>query len=148
MSEYGRKGLAFAAAALVLTLAGSIPTPTEAQSIPRPDSCSRSLTGQQAWLGGTRHVCGAVEVETYMRTQRIDNPYPGGVYTVWIYYCEMRARIIPVGGTLLVGKVNVPNSPQCSFSPGPAWSSWRQCAANAYSPTPPSLHLSSVVLRY
>ena len=64
MKIQGRNGLAAAAGLLALLFAGSMPTRIEAQSIPHPVSCSRSLTGQQAWLNGTRHICGAVEVKT------------------------------------------------------------------------------------
>jgi hypothetical protein len=140
-------GLA-AAALLVLTIAGAIPRPTEAQSIPYTVPCHLSLTGYQAWQSGSRHACGAIEVETYLRSQKIENPYPGGVHVVWIYYYEMRARRRPAGGSVVLARVDVPNSPQCTFSPGTVWSSWRQCAVNAYSPTPPPLTLNSIVLMY
>jgi hypothetical protein len=152
MKQHGRNGLAAVAAALVLCLAGSIPTPTVAQSVPHTVSCSRTLTGQEAWLGSSSvHTCGAVQVQTRYTGQKQCTPYPGGQFCVTIYFFEMQARRVPAGGSVLVAKVDVWNgSPvtSCSFSPGNSWSEWQRCSgANGLFP-PARMTLSSVVLVY
>ena len=151
MTILRNSGLLAAAAFITACLltAGSISAPARAQSIPYTVSCSLTLTGWQAWVDGHVHRCGVVEVETQYRTQRICNPYPGGQFCVTLYFFDLRARQLPSVGSVLVAKVDVANSPTCSFTvSGSTFSPWKQCSgANGLFP-PARLVLSSVVLRY
>jgi len=148
MTRYGMR--LFAGATLALLITGFPSAPAQAQvRIPHPISCSLTLTGQQAWLERRFHKCFEVEVETTYRSQRLCFPYPGGQHCVTLYFFDLRARRVPSGGSVLVAKVDVSNSPQCSFVPTTVWSNWVQCGASSYSINPPArVTLSSTVLMY